>query len=81
DVDIQMAYAEQQRLDGYDAIVRHAVKRKQVFDKRVLKRHPGEVMFKKGQLVQIYRSDLDYTFRTERKLIPKWSPPRRVVER
>ncbi|THV06373.1 hypothetical protein K435DRAFT_578258, partial [Dendrothele bispora CBS 962.96] len=81
DVDIQMAYAEQQRLDGYDAIVRHAVKRKKVFDKRVLKRHPGEVMFKKGQLVQIYRSDLDYTFRTERKLIPKWSPPKRVVER
>ncbi|THU79839.1 hypothetical protein K435DRAFT_605297, partial [Dendrothele bispora CBS 962.96] len=75
DVDVQMAYAKQQRLDGYDAIVRHAIKRKKVFDKRVLKHHPGEVTFKKGQLVQIYRSDLDYTFRSERKLIPKWSPP------
>ena len=32
-----------------------------------------------GDLVQIYQSDLDYTFKTERKLLPKWSPPQRVV--
>ncbi|KIJ66668.1 hypothetical protein HYDPIDRAFT_86081, partial [Hydnomerulius pinastri MD-312] len=70
-----MAYAAQQRLDGYDAAIRHALKRKAVFDKQVLKRQPGEVIFTKGQLVQIYRSDLDYTFKTERKILPKWSEP------
>jgi len=32
-------------------------------------------------LVQIYRSDLDYTFKTKRKLLPKWSQPRRIAKR
>jgi hypothetical protein len=36
---------------------------------------PGEVIFKIGQLVQVYRNDLDYTFKTEHKLLPKWSIP------
>ena len=78
---IQMAYAAQQRLDGYDEALRHALKRKTTFDKRVLQRHPSEVTFIKGQLVQVYRNDLDYTFKTDRKLLPKWSQPRRVTER
>ncbi len=56
-------------------------KRKETFDRRVLKSPAGEVLFHKGQLVQVYRSDLDYTFKTERKLLPKWSIPRRVTER
>ena len=81
DVTTQMAYVAQQRLDGYAEAVAHAIKRKAAFDKRVLARNPGEVIFSKGQLVQIYRSDLDYTFKTERKLLPKWSPPQRVVDR
>ena len=81
DVATQMAYVAQQRLDGYAEVVVHAIKRKGVFDKRVLARKPGEVIFSKGQLVQIYRSDLDYAFKTERKLLPKWSPPQRVTER
>ena len=68
---IHMAYVAQQRLDGYDEAIRHALKRKATFDKRVLRQHPGEVIFKKGQLVQVYRNDLDYTFKTERKLMPK----------
>ncbi|KAG6806862.1 hypothetical protein H0H92_009810 [Tricholoma furcatifolium] len=55
----QMAYIEQQRLDGYSEAVAHTVKRKFVFDK----------------------SDLDYTFKSERKLLPKWSRPYRVVSR
>ena len=76
-----MAYVAQQRLDGYAEMVTHAVKRKAVFDKRVLARNPGEVVFSKGQLVQIYRSDLDYTFKTDRKLLPKWSPPQWVTSR
>ena len=32
-------------------------------------------------MVQVYRSDLDYTFSTTRKLEPKWSAPRRVINR
>jgi hypothetical protein len=75
-----MVYAAQQRLDGYEATVRHAIGRKRTFDKRVLKQS-GEVIFEPGQLVQVYRSDLDYTFKTERKLLPKWSPPYRIHTR
>jgi len=78
---IHMVYVAQQRLDGYDKAIRHALKWKATFDKRVLQRHPGEVVFTKGQLVQVYRNDLDYTFKTERKLLPKWSQPHRVTER
>ena len=81
DVATQMAYVAQQRLDGYAETVAHAIKRKTAFDKRVLARKPGEVVFSKGQLVQIYRSDLDYTYKTDRKLLPKWSAPQRVAER
>ena len=80
-VTTQMAYVVQQRLDGYAEMVAHAIKRKAVFDKHVLARKPGEVIFHKGQLVQIYRSDLDYTFKTDCKLLPKWSPPQRITER
>ena len=81
DATLQMAYVAQQHLDGYAEAVTHALKRKSAFDKRVLSRKPGEVIFSKGQLVQIYRSDLDYTFKTERKLLPKWSIPQRVTSR
>jgi transposase InsO family protein len=76
-----MAYVEQQRLDAYDNTLRHTNQRKEVFDKRVTSRKPGEVIFKLGQLVQVYRSDLDYTFKTERKILPKWSRPYRVSKR
>lgn len=81
DTALQMAYVAQQRLDGYAEAVAHALKRKTTYDRRVLAQKPGEVIFSKGQLVQIYRSDLDYTFKTERKLLPKWSTPQRVVKR
>ena len=81
DITTQMAYVAQQRLDGYAEAVAHALRRKRTFDRRVLTQNPGEVIFLKGQLVQIYRSDLDYTFKTERKLLPKWSIPQRVVSR
>jgi hypothetical protein len=76
-----MAYVAQQRLDRYAEAVAHALKRKSAFDKKVFARKPGEVIFSEGQLVQIYRSDLDYTFKTERKLLPKWSMPHRVASR
>jgi hypothetical protein len=63
-----------------DMRLRHAITRKRAFDKRVLK-SPGKVTFDRGQLVQVYRSDLVYTFKTERKLLPKWSQPYRVKRR
>ena len=81
DVATQTAYVAQQRLDGYAEAVAHAVKRKSWFDRRVLACKPGEVIFSTGQLVQVYRSDLDETFKTECKLLPKWSPPYCVVSR
>jgi transposase InsO family protein len=77
---VHMAYAAQQRVDGYEAIVKHAINRKNAFDRRMTKRS-GEVIFQEGQLVQVYRSDLDYTFKTERKLVPKWSQPYRIRTR
>jgi hypothetical protein len=81
DVIAQIAYVEQQRLDEYEEIVRHAIKRKATFDKKLLQRAPREVIFRTGQLVQIYRNDLDYTFKAERKLVPKWSIPHRIHSR
>ncbi|KIM50532.1 hypothetical protein SCLCIDRAFT_34198 [Scleroderma citrinum Foug A] len=50
-----------------------------MFDRHVLKRQPAEVIFTPGQLVQVYRSDLDYTFKTEWKILPKWSCPHQVT--
>ncbi|KAJ3898379.1 hypothetical protein F5879DRAFT_776253, partial [Lentinula edodes] len=80
-VDIQTAYVTQQQFDGYSAFVQHAVKRKHASDRRLLKKEGKEVVFEKGDLVQVYRSDLDYTFKTIKKIIPKWSRPYRVEER
>ncbi|KAJ3911970.1 hypothetical protein F5877DRAFT_29186, partial [Lentinula edodes] len=72
-VEIQAAYVAQQQFDGYSAFVQHTVKQKGVFDRRLLKKEGREVVFEKGDLVQVYRSDLDYTFKTIKKIIPKWS--------
>ena len=68
----------QQRLDGYAAVVIYAVRRKTVFNRRFQAKGPGEVVFRPGQ---VYRSDLDYTFKTYQKLLAKWSDARRVISR
>jgi hypothetical protein len=81
EANIHMAFTDQQRFDGYAQIVDHADRHKGAFDKRVLNHPPWEVIFKSGDLVQVYRSDLDFTFKTERKLLPKFSVPRRVTSR
>jgi hypothetical protein len=81
DVAIHMALVDQQQFDGYSQIVDHAHRRKVTFDRKVMGRTPREVIFKAGQLVQVYRSNLDYTFLSVRKMEAKWSVPRRVVER
>ena len=80
DVNTQSAYAAQQRLDGYSAAIVHALKRKETFDRRVTTSKAGNVVFDVGQLVQVYHSWDDFTFKSSRKLIPHWSVPRRVVE-
>jgi hypothetical protein len=81
EIEIQMAYMNQHRFDGYSQIVEHGLRRKAAFDKQVLAHHPREVTFKAGDLVQVYRSDLDFTLAASRKLLPKFSAPRRVVSR
>ena len=81
EVDVQMAYIDHQRFDGYAQMVDHAHQRKAAFDKQVLHRPPRETIFRSGDLVQVYRSDLDYTFKSDRKMLPKFSAPRRVVNR
>jgi len=80
DTSTHMAYVAQQQLDGYDAIVRHTLKRKMAFDKRVLARSPREVLFSKGQLVQFFYSALNATLDAKHKIWPRWSPPCRIAE-
>jgi hypothetical protein len=81
DVDNHMAYVAQQQLDGYSEAVHHAIRCKARFDRKVLKSKAGEVVFHRRQLIQVYRSDLENTLSTEKKLALRWSHPRRVVER
>ena len=79
DATTQMAYVAQQWLDRYAEMVAHAIKWKAVFDKRVLACQPGEVTFSKGQLVQIYQSDLDYTFKQTGNCYPNGHPHKELL--
>jgi hypothetical protein len=54
DAATQMAYVAQQRLDSHAEAIGHALNRKAAFNKKVLAKNLGEVVFSKGQLVQIY---------------------------
>ncbi|KAJ3545753.1 hypothetical protein NMY22_g2311 [Coprinellus aureogranulatus] len=81
DIDTQIKYVAQQQLDGYSEAVRHAIRRKATFDRKVEKSRAGVAVFEEGQLVQVYRSDLYNTLISERKLTPMWSGPKRVKER
>jgi hypothetical protein len=54
-----MVYVEQQRLDGTDHAAAHAVRQKNIFDKKVLQLHAGKVIFKPGKLVQVYVDAMD----------------------
>jgi len=75
EMNIHMAYVEQQNLDSYAQIILHANRRKAIFDKHILKMHPKEVIFKLGDLVQVHHTDLTFTHGNDQKLIPRWSPP------
>jgi hypothetical protein len=81
EVAAHLALVEQQRLDGYSAIVEHAAKRKTKFDAKLLQRAPREVIFKVGDLVQTHASQWVRTFAAIKKLTPMWSPPCRIVAR
>lgn len=80
--DTQMEYTRQQQLDAYSHVVEHANEREAVFNKKIDESRVKKlVLFHINDLVQVYRSDLDYTFRTEHKMLPKWGQVRRVVSR
>jgi hypothetical protein len=70
-----MAYVAQQCLDGYEAIVQHAIKRKAMFNKHILACSLREVIFEKGQLIQFFYSSAHNTLEARRKILPEWSPP------
>jgi hypothetical protein len=80
DTAIHMAYVEQQHIDRYKAAVKHAIAQKCAFNKCMWK-NSSEITFKEGQLIQVYHSNLDYTFKMECKVTPKWSQPYRVMKR
>jgi hypothetical protein len=79
--DMHMAYAAQQRLNGYSEVIRHAMDCKAKFDQWIIDFREGEVVFEKGQLVQIYRNDLAKTISSEHKLAPMWLELHRISER
>lgn len=81
DVAIHLALAEQQHLDGYSAIVDHAAKRKDKFDSKLKQRAPREVVWQKGDLVQVHASEWNRKLASLRKLIPMWSIPHRIAGR
>jgi len=80
DANVHMAYVTQQRLDSYEAIVQHAVKRKAVFDKRVLACSPREVIFSAAQLIQFFYSNQHNMLEARHKVILKWSPPHCITK-
>ncbi|KZP25625.1 hypothetical protein FIBSPDRAFT_667933, partial [Athelia psychrophila] len=82
EIHTQLDYTTQQQLDAYSHVVEHANEHEAIFNKNIEKSRVKKLItFQTNDLVQIYRSDLDYTFRTERKLLPKWGQVRRVVSR
>lgn len=82
DIEVQLARTQQQRLDAYAHITKNAQAREHAFNNRIEESHRKQIVqFRVNDLVQVYRSDLDYTFRTERKMLAKWGPVRRVVAR
>lgn len=82
DVHQQLALTQQQCLDAYSHIVEKSNDREASFNESLDRsQRKKAVEFAINTLVQVYRSDLDYTFKTERKLLPKWGPVRRIIGR
>ena len=79
EIAVYMALIEQRHLDGYEATLNHASKRKLKFDKKLIQRAPKNVVFQPGDLVQIHAMEWTHTFASIRKLTPMWSMPHRVA--
>lgn len=69
DIHVHSAYIAQQHLDALAHTVANTIKWKMVFDRRVMSTTQGEVVFKPGQLVQVYASEINNTFKSSQKLV------------
>ena len=78
EVALHLALVEQQHLNGYAAIIDHAVKCKNIFDAKLRQRAPRNVIFQPGDLVQVHATEWVRTFAAIKKLIPMWSIPHHV---
>ena len=72
---LHLLITEQQCLNGYDSIVNHTENQKAHFDVKVLKYTPRQVVFEKGDLVQVHQSQWHNTFTAMRKMDSMWSVP------
>lgn len=78
----QLTLTQQQRLNVYSHIVEKASKCEMSFNEALDSSWCKKaVEFTVNTLIQVYRSDLDYMFKTERKILPKWGPVLRIVGR
>jgi hypothetical protein len=57
EVDIHLAYVEQQHLNGYSATVDHAIKQKAAFNAKLRQQAPQNVVFQPGDLVQVHATE------------------------
>jgi len=70
EVAVHLSLVEQQHLDAYSAIVDHAAKRKVLFDTKLLKNAPGNVVFQPGDLVQVHATEWVHTFASIKNSYP-----------
>ncbi|QRV96792.1 Retrovirus-related Pol polyprotein from transposon opus [Ceratobasidium sp. AG-Ba] len=76
EVEINMALTYALRQDAYAEALEYANHRKRTFDKNI-----RPIEFKPGDIVERYDARWDETHSSERKLVPRWSGPLRVVSR
>ena len=76
DIECHLSLADMLHSQAYTDALNKAANRKRRFDDKV---HP--VTFKTGDQVQVYDSKLNTTFDTKAKLLPRWSPPRRITQK
>ena len=78
DILLHLSITEQQCFDGYSASVDHAAKHKAQFNAKVRKHTPKNVVFKKGDLVQVHQTQWHHTLTSMRKMVPMWSIPNHI---
>ena len=75
---LYLSIVEQQCLNGYNSIVDHAAHRKAQFDTKVGKCAPKNIIFEKGNLVQVHKTQWHHMLSLMKKLVPMWSIPSRI---